>query len=227
LPRNKEQNEQIRRQRKETIIKGALKVYVEKGYAAAEIGDVAEHAGVARGLVYYYFKDKRALFRELFTYMFDQAIKHVHSHFDQEGFAYEILEKFVSSMYKSMLEQTEGVLFFMRMRHDQHELFTPDELKNWNWYIEYMKIIHSALERGMVSGEIRRMSPQLLASLYWGALIHGQVYLTQLKHELQEQGKSKVEIEQLTKRDISDAVACVMSLVAPPLRENMDGDDEQ
>jgi TetR/AcrR family transcriptional regulator len=227
LPRNKEQNEQIRRQRKETIIRSALNVYVDKGYAAAEIGDVAKHAGIARGLVYYYFKDKRGLFRELFTYMFDQSIKHVHLHFAQEGFVYEILERFVSSMYMNMLEQSDSVMFFMRMRHDQHELFTPDELKSWNWYIEFMKVIQKALESGMESGEVRRMSPQLLASQYWGAMIHGQIHLRQWKQELQEQGKDKEEIIQLIKRDIEDAVVCVMSLVAPPLQDTSDGDDGQ
>jgi TetR/AcrR family transcriptional regulator len=226
LPRNKEQNEEIRRQRRETIIRGALKVYVEKGYAAAEIGDVAEQAGVARGLVYYYFKDKQALFRELFTYMFDQSTKHIHSHFGQENPVLEMLEKFVSSMYNNMLEQSESVQFFMRMRHDLHELFKPDELKILTWHVEYIQVIQNTLKRGMESGEIRQMAPKLLASQFWGAVMHGMMYLRQMNQEQQDQGKSKAEIVQTIKQDITDAIACCMSLVAPPLQENSKGDEE-
>jgi TetR/AcrR family transcriptional regulator len=220
LPRNREQNEEIRRQRRETIIRGALKVYVEKGYAAAEIGDVAEQAGVARGLVYYYFKDKLALFRELFTYMFDQSQKHLHSHFDKEDPVCEILEKFVSSMYNNMLEQSEGAQFFMRMRPDLNELFNPDELKNLTWnHFENIEVIQNTLKRGMESGEIRRMAPKLLASQYWGVVMSGMMYLRQMNQELQDQGKSKAEIAKTIKQDIKDAIACCMSLVAPPARE--------
>jgi TetR/AcrR family transcriptional regulator len=225
LPRNKEQNEEIRIQRRETIIRGALKVYVEKGYAAAEIGDVAEQAGVARGLVYYYFKDKLALFRELFMYMFDQSQKHVHSHFDREDPVLEILEKFVSSMYDNMLEQSESVQFFMRMRHDLQELFKQDELKSMTWRVEYIHVIEKTLKRGMESGEIRQMAPKLLAALYWGAVMHGMMYLRQMYQELQDQGKSKAEIAQAIKQDITDAIASCMSLVVPPLQVSSRGDE--
>jgi AcrR family transcriptional regulator len=227
LPRNKEQNEEIRCQRREAIIRGALKVYVEKGYAAAEIGDVAEQAGVARGLVYYYFKDKLELFRELFKYMFDQSQKHLHSHFDKEDPVCEILEKFVSSMYNNMLEQSEGVQFFMRMRPDLNELFNPDELKNLTWnHFENIEVIQNTLKRGMESGEIRQMGPKLLAAQYWGLVMSGMMYLRQMNLELQDQGKSKAEIAQTIQQDITDAIACCMSLVAPPMQLNSKGDDE-
>jgi TetR/AcrR family transcriptional regulator len=225
LPRNKEQNEEIRRQRRETIIRGALKVYVEKGYAAAEIGDVAEQAGVARGLVYYYFKDKLALFRELFTYMFDQSHKHIHSIFEREDPVSEMLEKFVSTSYNNILEQSEGVQFFMRMRHDLHELFKPEELKNLTWHVEYIQVIQNTLKRGMESGEIRQMAPNLLAAQYWGAVMHGMMHLRQMNQELQEQGKSKAEIAQMIKQDITDAIASCMSLVAPPMKASSKGED--
>jgi TetR/AcrR family transcriptional regulator len=226
LPRNKEQNEEIRGQRREAIIRGALKVYVEKGYASAEIGDVAEQAGVARGLVYYYFKDKLALFRELFMYMFDQSQKHLHSHFDKEDPVCEILEKFVSSMYNNMLEQSESVQFFMRMRHDLNELFKPDELKNLTWHFENIQVIQNTLTRGMESGEIRRMAPKLLAGQYWGVVMSGMMYLRKMNQELQDQGKSKAEITQTIQQDIKDAIACCMSLVAPPIQVNSKGDDQ-
>lgn len=45
------------------IIDAAMNVFIEKGYAAAKLDDVAKQAGVAKGTLYRYFADKEALFR--------------------------------------------------------------------------------------------------------------------------------------------------------------------
>jgi AcrR family transcriptional regulator len=45
------------------IVSAALELFVERGYAATRLDDVARHAGVAKGTVYLYFDNKDALFR--------------------------------------------------------------------------------------------------------------------------------------------------------------------
>lgn len=52
-PRTKEQDEEIRKQRKQEILQAAILVYADKGYSAAEVGDIAAKAGMARGLMYH------------------------------------------------------------------------------------------------------------------------------------------------------------------------------
>ncbi len=51
--------------RKEAILEAALTVFAERGFEAARLDDVAARAGVAKGTLYLYFKDKEALFEEL------------------------------------------------------------------------------------------------------------------------------------------------------------------
>jgi TetR/AcrR family transcriptional regulator len=46
-PRSTEQNEKIRAERIEEILKAAIEVYVEKGFMGTEMGDIAKKAGVA------------------------------------------------------------------------------------------------------------------------------------------------------------------------------------
>src|SRR5262245_2227732 len=43
----------------------ALEEFTARGFAAARMDDVALRAGVAKGTIYLYFKDKEALFQEL------------------------------------------------------------------------------------------------------------------------------------------------------------------
>ncbi|CAG7598214.1 hypothetical protein PAESOLCIP111_00207 [Paenibacillus solanacearum] len=206
-------------------MKGALKVYVEKGYAAAEIGDVAVQAGVARGLVYYYFKDKLTLFRELFLFMFEASNQHVQRHFEKKLPVLELLEVFVRSMYDNLLAQPDSFLFFMRMRHDMHVLFTGEELNEWKWHRDNLNRIRETLQNGMEAGEIRPMSPQLMATQYWGAMMHGLMHLRQLHLELQAQGTSRQDMERMFHRDMEDAVASCIALVAPSRDRQGNGED--
>src|SRR5271157_5062947 len=52
-------------ERQEAILKAALDVFSEHGFAAARLDDVAQRAGVAKGTLYLYFPDKEALFENL------------------------------------------------------------------------------------------------------------------------------------------------------------------
>ena len=51
--------------RRQAILDAALTVFAAQGFEAARLDDVAARAGVAKGTLYLYFKDKEALFEEL------------------------------------------------------------------------------------------------------------------------------------------------------------------
>ena len=52
-------------ERRREILEAARDVFVEKGFGAASVDDIALRAGVARGTFYLYFQDKRAVFEAL------------------------------------------------------------------------------------------------------------------------------------------------------------------
>lgn len=64
-PRTDEQNAQIKDERREQILKAALKVFALRGFAATKISDIAKEAGLSHGLVYHYFASKEEIFFEL------------------------------------------------------------------------------------------------------------------------------------------------------------------
>ena len=49
-------------QKKEIIIKAAMKCFRQYGYSKSTFGDIAKEAGISRALIYSYFKDKRDIF---------------------------------------------------------------------------------------------------------------------------------------------------------------------
>jgi AcrR family transcriptional regulator len=52
-------------ERREAILAAALEEFSASGFAAARLDDVARRAGVAKGTIYLYFRDKESLFQEL------------------------------------------------------------------------------------------------------------------------------------------------------------------
>ncbi|MFF9139214.1 TetR/AcrR family transcriptional regulator [Streptomyces albogriseolus] len=60
-PRSPLVNEELRRRSKERLLHAAVELVDERGYEATTLGDIADRAGSARGLVSYYFPGKRQL----------------------------------------------------------------------------------------------------------------------------------------------------------------------
>jgi AcrR family transcriptional regulator len=52
-------------ERQDHILKAALDVFSEHGFAATRLEDIAQRAGVAKGTLYLYFPDKEALFERM------------------------------------------------------------------------------------------------------------------------------------------------------------------
>ena len=52
-------------ERKNQILRAARAVFIEKGFLAARVEDVAQRAGLSKGAVYFYFPSKRDLFMAL------------------------------------------------------------------------------------------------------------------------------------------------------------------
>jgi len=56
-------------ERREAILAAALDEFSARGFEAARLDDVAKRAGVAKGTIYLYFRDKESLFQELIRAM--------------------------------------------------------------------------------------------------------------------------------------------------------------
>ncbi len=60
--------------RREAILSAALDEFSLRGFEAARLDDVARRAGVAKGTIYLYFRDKESLFQELIRAMLTPLI---------------------------------------------------------------------------------------------------------------------------------------------------------
>lgn len=77
--------------KKQAILEAALHEFAENGYSGASTRSIAKYAGVANGLMYYYFKDKKTLFLQLCRILREWVV----------AFVYESIE--TSDMFETML----------------------------------------------------------------------------------------------------------------------------
>ena len=117
MPQTKEQNQEIREKTKTLILDSALKLIVEKGYHSTSMNDIAEKAGVSKGLAYNYFDSKQhiveAILQKVF-HIFEQEYLPVMSEPDP----YKKIELLTDITFKWLKESNEfWKMFFMFFFH--------------------------------------------------------------------------------------------------------------
>ena len=78
MPRSSEQFDKIRTQRKKLIMDTALELFSENGFHATSMRQVAQKAGISKGLTYNYFSSKQEILDTIVKTGFDS----VYAHFD-------------------------------------------------------------------------------------------------------------------------------------------------
>jgi TetR/AcrR family transcriptional regulator len=214
-PRTKEQNEEIRKQRSQEILQAAILVYAEKGYAASEIGEIAERAGLARGLVYHYFKNKQSLFRELYEYMMDRTQRFTKSHFEQEDSAFNLFSEYARMVCKQVLEEPAVSRFYMRISLDVHYLYTAEQFSPFEWVKSFIQPMAQAIEKGISQKSIRPGDASLMAMQFWGAVSQGMNYLDQLQQGLFSNGTSETEKKEQLKMVLEQVIESALAVVSP------------
>jgi AcrR family transcriptional regulator len=89
------------------ILDAAARVLMDSGYAASRLSDIAEHAGLQAGSLYYYFPSKDDLVEEVLRYGVQFTHAHVRSAVEQlpdDATAGERLHAAVGAHLEAMLE---------------------------------------------------------------------------------------------------------------------------
>ncbi|HEY0287637.1 MAG TPA: TetR/AcrR family transcriptional regulator [Pseudomonas sp.] len=84
----------IRERNKELILRAASEEFADKGFAASKTRDIAANAGVPKPNVYYYFKSKENLYREVLESIIEPILQ-ASTPFNQDGVPAEVLSGYI------------------------------------------------------------------------------------------------------------------------------------
>jgi AcrR family transcriptional regulator len=143
------------------ILAAALAEFVEHGYAATKLEDVARRAGITKGTLYLYFESKEALFkavvRETIVPLLTAAERMVDDH---EGSPEELLRRLVLEWWQSL----DGAQLAGIPKLVMSEASNFPELAQF-WFDEVVQrgrqIFAGVLRRGIDGGEFREVDVDL------------------------------------------------------------------
>ena len=86
----------IRERNKELILRAASEEFADKGFAATKTSDIAAKAGLPKPNVYYYFKSKENLYREVLESIIEPIMR-ASTPFSADGEPREVLSAYIRS----------------------------------------------------------------------------------------------------------------------------------
>jgi AcrR family transcriptional regulator len=161
--------------RPEEIVAAALEEFVERGFAATRLEDVARRAGVTKGTVYLYFKSKEALFKAVVRETIVPVIAQGESLAQAfTGSARALLEQLVREYWRLVYETALAGIPKLMMA----EAANFPALARF-YYAEVVTRAHlllaGVIERGIKNGEFRRVDVPVAAKLALSPLMHATV----------------------------------------------------
>jgi len=160
---------QITERRQEQILKAALTVFTQKGYAAATMPEIARSAGVATGTIYLYYPSKRELFVSVITNsIITVPLLNLLKKIQTADFA--MVFKLIIQNRLNLTEDDKIVQIFTLMSEIQRdgELRTLFVNKLFRPIMDMMEKYYSA---GMEEGELNQYEPSILVRAIGGMII--------------------------------------------------------
>lgn len=111
------------------ILEAAKEVFVKKGYAGARMQEIADTAGINKGLLHYYFKSKEKLFDKIFDEMLGKFIPELNFIFESDKPLFEKIEIFVNN-YMNILIKHPYLPAFVLYELNQHQDKFMDKILN-------------------------------------------------------------------------------------------------
>jgi TetR/AcrR family fatty acid metabolism transcriptional regulator len=148
------------------LLDAAVRVFARKGFHTARVGDIAEEAGVAHGLLYHYFSSKdevlATIFRETWTDLLG-AVDDVEKSGED---AREQLRQVAAILLRSWRRNPDLVRVLVR------EVTRTAEVERRVGEIDAaFEALERIIRRGQSAGELRDdLDPRLAAVVFYGAL---------------------------------------------------------
>lgn len=146
--------------RPQELLDAALDVFVERGYALAKTDEVATRAGVAKGTLYLYYPSKDALLMAVVRHFLGAPIAASAERFvDHEGPQAELIREAMVTWWIAAFNGRASAV--MKLMVAESRAFPEIATVYAEEVIEPAdRMLGALLERGMASGEFRRVDVQ-------------------------------------------------------------------
>ena len=154
--------------KREAILRAAIKVFAQFGYFNSKVSDIASEAGIADGTVYLYFKSKD----EILHSIFDRAMAEFIADGKKELAVIDAPKAKLTRIAELHLEKLGAdrdlaIVFQVELRGSTKFM----QEFSAAGFAEYLDIIRKTIENGQRVGDFRNdIKPIVAAKIFYGAL---------------------------------------------------------
>ncbi|MBX5475072.1 MAG: TetR/AcrR family transcriptional regulator [Thermoleophilia bacterium] len=155
-------SEEKRRQ----ILDAAVRVFAHKGFHTSRVGDIAEEAGVAHGLLYHYFGSKDEVLDAVFHENWSVLLDRIRAVEKTDEPAAEQLRHVAAILLRTWRHEPDVVRVVVR-----EIARSPEVQQRIGELVEPIGSIRRIIERGQERGELRAdLDPGLAATIFYGGI---------------------------------------------------------
>ena len=153
-------------EKRRTILDAAVRVFARKGFHTSRVGDIAEEAGVAHGLLYHYFSSKDEVLETIFKEHWTALLDRVHAAEQTGDDPVEQLRGITEAMFSSWVTEPDVVRVVIR------EIARTEEIsEHVGELVRPIGAIRRVIARGQASGVFRSdLDADLAAIVFYGGI---------------------------------------------------------
>lgn len=153
--------------KRQQILKAAVKVFSQKGFHEAKVDEIAQLADVGKGTVYEYFASKTELFQEMFKVGMQFYIDNMNNELKPGLTCQEKLVRIARLHIRFVVRYKD----LARITMTEHTYFNED-FRKWIWQKrdEKLKLLEQIISEGVSAGEFRNIDPKAAALIFSGTL---------------------------------------------------------
>ena len=158
-----------RDQARKRILEAARKLFLERGFEAANLDEVAQRAGVAKGTIYRYFDSKAELYVEVLVWNADAFVERMRHTLDPSLSPQEQVLQTDRFYVRHYAEHPEYFRIFWAVENQRMIGELPEPLLEivWDLWKRGLAIAVEIIENGVKVGAFRPCDPWQTASLLW------------------------------------------------------------
>ena len=140
-------------QRTQEVLEAATAVFAKLGFHKARMDDIAEEAGVSKGVLYFYFKSKDAIIEALLKQIFSRSLN-MHEMFQKEGSIRDHLLELTDTFGR----EVQMMKLLLPVAFEFYSLAGRNKTVNefvGNYYREMINELGKLIERGIATGELQ------------------------------------------------------------------------
>jgi len=153
-------------EKRRVILDAAARVFARKGFHTSRVGDIAEEAGVAHGLLYHYFASKDEVLETIFREHWAILLDRIHAVESSDDPPLEQLRGIAAVMFEGWLREPDVVRVVVR------EIARSTEVQERaGELVKPIGAIRRIIERGQADGSFRRdLEAETAAIILYGAI---------------------------------------------------------